>query len=180
MADFQVAFNFDTRTATVQVDGAIAPGGSEIIGKFSHGPTDEEFGYHADLSHVLYQHVRDILYKVSNVDGSVATSDLQWPDNITDMAKVTIIDETYVRSTGVEFGATSYDISLATGAFHPVFTVSPAGATKKDVKLVSADSLIAEVDKTGAIVPKKIGTTTVEITVLDSGMTDSVTINVTA
>lgn len=180
MAKFQVAFNFDTRTATVQVDGAVAPGGSKIIGKFSHGPTDEEFGYHAEMSHVLYQHVRDLLYKVSSVNGDVDNVNVTWPDNITDMASVTIANTTYMRSTGVEFGATSYDISLATGAFHPVFTVSPAGATKKDVKLVSADSLIAEVDKTGAIVPKKIGTTTVEITVLDSGMTDSVTINVTA
>lgn len=178
MAEFQVAFDFDTLTATVQPEGEDAPAGATVVGTFNHGADEDDI--HAEMSHVLYQHVRDILYKVSNVDGSVATNDLQWPDNITDMAKVTIIDETYVRSTGVEFGATSYDISLATGAFHPVFTVSPAGATKKDVKLVSADSLIAEVDKTGAIVPKKIGTTTVEITVLDSGMTDSVTINVTA
>ena len=80
MARKQVAWNGVTRTATVQDYGAALPGGTTNAGDFYHDETEGDTDKQGDLighhgSHVMYHHVRDVLYKI----------------NVLDMANVTIV-----------------------------------------------------------------------------------------
>lgn len=92
MANLQVAYNKTTKVALVQTAGAAVPGGSVKVGEFTHDNVepalrDLEF----DVNHVLYQHVRDVLYKRSVSNPAV---EAKFPENITDMAsiKITLTD----------------------------------------------------------------------------------------
>ena len=86
MAAFQVAFNPTTYVATIQLEDDVAPAGSTIVGTYEHGGEDDDI--HAEMSHVHYQHVRDILYKTNPADPETPGF---WPNNVTDMQRVSII-----------------------------------------------------------------------------------------
>lgn len=88
MALYQVSFNPSTYTATVQLDGATPPSGSTKVGTFEHGPSDDPLEY-LD-GHVIFHHVRDILYKTKPSSPPVTGF---FPDNITDMQRVIIADQ---------------------------------------------------------------------------------------
>lgn len=60
MPKFQVSWNALTKVATVQADGAEKPEGSVSIGTFDHEGSIDGLGY--DGNHVMYHHVRDLLY----------------------------------------------------------------------------------------------------------------------
>lgn len=57
--------------------------GAKRVGNITH--TDEEDNLSVKDNHVLYQHIRQMLYFV-NRDGDPSF----WPDNITDMSRMTI------------------------------------------------------------------------------------------
>lgn len=64
MVKYQLAWNNVAKVATVQADGAGLPEGSIKAGTFDHDlelPTVDKEGP-AGLSHVLYQHVQELLY----------------------------------------------------------------------------------------------------------------------
>ena len=62
MAIKQVSWNPVTKVATVQNDGATAPSGSTVAGKFNHDvPADDHIGPYKE-GHVLYHHVQEVLY----------------------------------------------------------------------------------------------------------------------
>jgi len=80
MARKQVAWDAVTRTATVQDYGAVLPGGATNAGDFYHDETAGDADKEGDLvghngSHVMYHHVRDVMYE----------------NNVLDMANVTIV-----------------------------------------------------------------------------------------
>lgn len=92
MAQFKVAYNRLTKVATVLASGGAIPAGSNAVGTFEHADVepalkDLEF----DTNHVLYQHVRDILYHVNSKTGLAVPGSLQFPDNIHDLGQVTIV-----------------------------------------------------------------------------------------
>ena len=91
MSTFQVAFNNTTKTATVQPDNDALPVGSINIGTFDHvSDDDDQLGGAFEIpdNHVIYHHVRELLYKRSAANaGNLA----MFPDNITDMAGITIV-----------------------------------------------------------------------------------------
>lgn len=57
--------------------------GANRVGNITH--TDEEDNLSVKDNHVLYQHIRQMLYFV-NRDGDPSF----WPDNITDMSRLTV------------------------------------------------------------------------------------------
>jgi len=72
MADYQVAYNQNTKVAAIQAANAALPAGSIKAGTFTHADVepnikDLEFGE----NHVFYHHVRDILYKLGQQDMSI-------------------------------------------------------------------------------------------------------------
>lgn len=74
MSQHQVSWNPLTHTATVQAQGAEAASGSTIIGTFEHDAVPDPLG--AEVNHVVYHHVRDLLY----------------PKGVLDMQRVTIVE----------------------------------------------------------------------------------------
>lgn len=91
MSTFQVAFNNTTKTATVQPDNDALPVGSINIGTFDHvSDDDDQLGGMDEVpdNHVIYHHVRELLYKRSAANPAQLA---MFPDNITDMAGTTIV-----------------------------------------------------------------------------------------
>ena len=90
MSTFQIAFNNTTKVATVQPDNDALPVGSVNIGTFDHvSDADDQLEGMVGVpdNHVFFHHVREALYKRSAANPAVAGF---WPDNITDMAGITI------------------------------------------------------------------------------------------
>lgn len=64
MAIKQVSWNPLTKVALVQADGASAPAGSTVVGKFDHDiPANDKVGPYKQ-GHVLYHHVQEVLYHI--------------------------------------------------------------------------------------------------------------------
>lgn len=90
MPELKVAFNKDTKVATVLDASGSVPSGSVEIGTFHH--PDQTY----PDSLVIYHGVRDLLYKRDKADPSEVGF---WPDNYTDMQSVTITNSATPRLT---------------------------------------------------------------------------------
>lgn len=66
MPDYQVAFNVNTKVATVQTKGAALPGGSVKAGEFHHPNPNDILG--PTVNHVTFHHVQDVLYRWKGAD----------------------------------------------------------------------------------------------------------------
>lgn len=88
MPTYQIAYNATSRTATVQVENDALPVGSIKIGTFEHNDENDLLG--PEGGHVIFHHVRDALYKRSAANPVNAGF---WPNNIPDMASVTIAND---------------------------------------------------------------------------------------
>src|SRR5690606_24625411 len=122
MSTFQVAFDPETWVAIVQAENDLPPDGSVLIGEFEH--PDEIY----PDSVVMFHGVRDLLYKRSAADPEDTA---MFPNNITDMSKVTIeLDVDYTAVTGVSLEPATDEIAaLATTQL--TATVAPEGATNQ-------------------------------------------------
>ena len=78
-----VYFHAANRIAYIKKDGDTAPEDGVLIGSFNHDALDDPLG-NTD-NHVLYHHVRELLYKRSEKDPSLPA---MFPNNITDMATI--------------------------------------------------------------------------------------------
>lgn len=85
MPKYQVAYNATSRVATIQPDNAALPGGSIDVGSFDHN--EEIDPLDAAVNHVLFHHVRDIMYKRSHANPA---NEAMFPNNITDMHNIRI------------------------------------------------------------------------------------------
>lgn len=81
MPTLKVALNNTTLVATVLDSDGSVPGGSVEVGTFVHPDANYPDSY------VIYQGVRNIMYKRSSADPA---EEGFWPDNITDMQSITI------------------------------------------------------------------------------------------
>ena len=144
------------------------------IGTFEHADVeaalkDLEF----DVNHVLWHHVREALYHTNSKTGVAVPGTLQFPDNITDMAGVTLT----VDVTSIELGAA---FSVAVGDTHrlnPVFT--PGIATNQAVTYTTSDATKATVSPQGVVTGVAAGSSTITATSAN-GKTDTVVATVTA
>lgn len=179
MANYQIAFHLRTKHAVIQAAGDAVPpaeGGTNynIIGTFEHAdvePAIKDLEY--DVNHVFFQHVRDALYHVSSITGLAVPNTLQFPDNITDMAGLTISTDVGSIELGVAF-------SLAVGdtkQLAPTFTPEGFGDGKA-VTYASSDATKATVSANGLVTAVAVGTSTITASV--GGETDTVLVTVTA
>lgn len=179
MPNYQIAFHLPTKHAVIQAAGDALPpneGGVAYnnIGTFEHADTEAAIAdLEHDVNHVFFQHVRDALYHVNAVTGLRVNGTLQFPNNITDMAGLTITSDV----SGVELGAA---FSLAvdeTRQLAPTFT-PPELENGQPIVYSSSDPTKATVSATGLVTAVAAGTSTITATV--GGESDTVVVTVTA
>lgn len=130
MAQYQIAFNLLTKVASIHALADALPDGSNKIGEFHHeDDTLDVLGKHG---HVVWHHVRDALYHTSSKTGLPVPASLQFPDNITDMAGVTLVSDTTISVRPANTVAPSLTGSPVVGTpfVGSVGTWTPAPATK--------------------------------------------------
>ena len=153
MPTLNVLYNPQTRVATVQT-GTAAVAGSTNIGTFTHPDAT-----YPDSS-VIYQGVRDLLYKRSASD---ITKTASFPNNITDMALVSIKFTGSIPVTRIVLNVDA--VNLNVGKTEAVRAdVYPEVATNKVVAWTIGDATVATATANGdnAVVIKalKLGDTT--------------------
>lgn len=169
MSRHQVAWNATTKTATVQAYGDALPVGSTNVGNFYHdivaGDNDlagDQVGHSGN--HVMYHHVRDVLYKI----------------NILDMQSVKILlDNTYVALTGI---SVTPDVSAKTiGQTQQLtLTPTPGGASNLTGVWTTSHPARATVSNTGLVTAVGAGVATITFTSTDGARTDTHVMTVTA
>lgn len=92
MANYKISFRLSDRTVRIQLATDATPSGYNVIGTFEHADTEAAItDLKFDVNHVLYHHIRDALYHTSAATGQRVNGTLVFPDNITDMASVTLV-----------------------------------------------------------------------------------------
>ncbi len=185
MATYQIAYHKNTKKAVIQFNGDALPaaeGGQAYIniGTFVHADVeaavnDLEF----DVNHVLFHHVRDALYKRSAAN---ASNTAMFPDNITDMAGITITnDTTYVALVSFVLAPDPVTLTVASPTQQLTVTPTPGGASNPAIaSWVSSDPTKATVSATGLVTRVANGTTTITATSEDGALTATLLITTTA
>ena len=159
MPTFQVAWNATTKVVKVQKDGDAPGAGFTDIGSFDHA-NDVDDGLGVDENHVIFHHVRDLLYK--------ATPSVQ------DMQSVEI---QYPYLVGISAApATATIAPLATQQI--TVTFNPVTAPNRDVTYESSDPTKATVNANGLVTGVADGEATITVTSAEGGFTDTVVITV--
>ena len=175
MPTYQVAYNGTTRVATVQANGDALPGGSVNVGSFVHDPVNDPL--ETPENHVIWHHVRDLLYKRSAANPANAA---MFPDNITDVDRVQIIrDLVFVALVSIEIGGNA-TLTIAAPTHQIVVTPTPGGASNIAATYVSSDPAVATVNASGLVTRVGNGTTVITATSVDGAKTDTKTITCTA
>lgn len=171
MPDYQVAFNVNTKVATVQTKGDALPSGSVKAGVFHHPNPNDILG--PAVNHVTFHHVQDVLYRWKGADP------LGWQN----MQIVKIeIDTNYVALSGITIAPATVTLSLAgTTTQQLSVTPDPANASNPDIATwVSSDPTKATVSDSGLVTAVAIGTTTITATSVDGAKTATRLITVNA
>lgn len=164
MADYQVAWNPTTKVATVQTRGDILPGGSTKAGEFDHNEAGDQISPDQH-SHVLYHHVRDVLYKVG----------------VQDMQRLVIAqDITYTALVSFVLAPGTVTLTVASPTQQLTVTPTPGGANPAIASWVSSDPTKATVSATGLVTRVANGTTTITATSVDGAKVATRLITVTA
>lgn len=170
MADnLQLAWNATTLVATVQAKGDALPAGSVKIGTFGHNVSTDNLGDNPSgspklaESHVLYQHVRDLLYTVGQLD----------------MQSVTIQNDTdYVALTAFTIVESPTTTVAIAGTRQLTHTFTPSNASNKKLTYSSATPAKATVSATGLITGVAAGTSVITVTSDDGAIVRTTTVTV--
>lgn len=160
--ELQVAYNSLTGSAVVQNSGEAVPANHVSAGTFTH-PDEDLLG--PNVNHVLYHHVRDLLYFAKELN----------------MQRVTITNEADlpVAVTGVT--ATPETAEIVVAATQQITAeLEPTDATNTDVTYESDDEAVATVDASGLVTGVAAGEAVITVTTDDGAFTDTVTVTVTA
>ena len=151
MARYQVAFDASAMDVIVQTYGAATVAGYDNIGNFYHdGPSGvdvlgDESERDPDTSHVIYHHIRDLLYA----------------EGVQDMARVTI---NVIRPTAIDATATDVDLSLASDTSEQIAVAfTPADTSNKDVTYESSDPDVLTVSASGLVTAVAAGNASVTV-----------------
>lgn len=159
MSTYQVAYNATTKVVKVQPTGSTLGTGFTNKGTFDHdNDPDDQLG--DEVSHVIFQHVRDLLYKAGVLD--MASVKITIP-------AITVTTLPVTKSLDLSLGQTQILEN----------TVAPANA-RATLSYVSSDPTKATVDANGKITPKAVGSTTVTVTANPGGATDTCVVTVVA
>ncbi len=169
MSRHQVAWNGVTRVATVQAFGDALPVGSVNAGNFYHDHTtgdtnlnNDAIGYNG--THVLYHHVRDVMYAI----------------NVLDMGNVTIAEDlTYVALASVAVGPTTSSKTVGQTQQLTV-TPTPGGASNVTGVWTTSHPARATVSSTGLVTAVGAGAATITFTSTDGGFTATHVMTVSA
>ena len=138
MPTYQVAYNPTTKVATVQPNNDALPGGSINIGTFEHDTEADQIG--AGDSHVFFHHVRDALYKRNAANPAQVGF---WPDNITDMASITIAIDSLANPVPVNSVAPDISGTVQQGQIltttNGTWSATPTGYTRQWRRADAAD-----------------------------------------
>lgn len=170
MPDYQVAFNVNTKVATVQANGDALPAGSVKTGVFHHPNPNDILG--PAVNHVTFHHVQDVLYRWKGADP------LGWQN----MQVVKIeVDTAYVALTSIAIAPATVTLSLAgTNTQQLTITTTPGNASNAAISSwVSSDPTKATVSATGLVTGVAVGTSTITATSVDGAKTATrlVTVN---
>lgn len=178
MSLMQVSLNLGTmpiKKVLVEPDGTALSAGYTKVGTFNHPNPNDQLGFIDN--HVLFHHVRDILYKVKGTVLPPVGS--FWPDSITDMQTVQIkVGTGPVRATAVALSPKTKALTVGqtqqlTATFTPADTANKAGT------YASYDATIASVTAGGLVTAKKAGVCGIQFTSADGGYTDVSTFTIT-
>jgi len=177
MPRFQVAFRAAPyNSVVVQFYGDSLPADHINIGSFYHEHENDEIDNQSGPeNHVIYHHVRELLYK-RKPDG---TAGGMFPNNITDMAAMVItVDTTFVAVASISSAPAT--ANLANAATQQITnTILPANATNPAVTYSTSNAAVATVSSTGLITAGATdGTATITVTTVDGGFTDTVVVTV--
>lgn len=163
---YKVALNNSNPLAPlVQVlaSATAIPGGYTNIGTFEHPGLDVEG---PEVSHVVYQHVRDLMYKVNPIpDGlqNLQYTHITWPGKVVATA-VAQTDKNVEAGTETQLTA----------------TFTPADISRNRVRWSTRDDKIAYIDPRGKLIARAPGVTVGRVDVVDGGVYKEFTINVFA
>jgi uncharacterized protein YjdB len=154
MALYQVAWNPTTKTATIATDGTALPGGSTKLGTFHHfhDPADER-GH--DVHHVLFQHVRDMVYPLGQWNMQEVT--IAGPGKLIPTQKVKLQEQI----DSVNVGKT---LQLQ-------WFVEPQNADNVGVTFASSDTAKATVTAAGQVKGVAPGQVQITVTTAEGGKT---------
>lgn len=159
MTTFDVAYNATTKVVKVQKDGTAPGAGFTDIGTFDHSNNDPDDKLGKDNTHVLYHHIRDLLYKQGVEDMSSVTIQYKYVDDIS------VAPPTVSKAAGQTQQITT--------------TFTPADAANQELTFASSDVTKATVNATGLISFVAAGTATITVTSKDTGKTATVVVTVT-
>lgn len=174
MATYQIAYKHAApKVVLIQADNAALPVGYNDIGSFTHDDTEvSPPGLEHDVNHVVWHHVREALYHTSSKTGQLVPGALQFPDNITDMAGITLAWDAQSISAGDDF-------SLEVGESKAIYTAFTPEAARGPLTYASGTPATATVDTAGVVHAVAEGTSVITVTTAN-GKTDTVTVTVTA
>jgi len=183
MPTYQIAYHKNTKKAVIQLSGDQLPateGGQAYIniGTFVHADTEAAVAdLEHDVNHVFYQHVRDALYKRSAAN---ASNTAMFPNNITDMASITILMDSIKNNVSISTTPATATLTVAAPTVQLVTAFTPTDSTNQALTYVSSDPTKATVNATGLVTRVANGTTTITVTTVEGGKTDTVAITTTA
>lgn len=171
---FLVALNPDTLPATYGDPATPVT----ALGNIDHTPVADGLpGHEHDVSHTIFHHVREVLYKRSAANPALTAL---FPDNITDMASIKIMRHGPLISAE---GLKATDLVIVVGATAPIVTkYLPTGTVAVANKLtyVSSNPAVATVNASGVVTAVAPGTATISATVTGLTLTTNVGIKVNA
>lgn len=164
MTTYKVLWNVTTRKARIAASAAAVPTGWVSAGTFDHDSEPEPSGtrekYKYDVNHVLYHHVRDVLYGIG----------------VLDMQRVEI--KTHVAVSTVTVAPAT--VSVAHGATTQLTaTIAPTGVDEPGLVWTTSDATKATVNTTGLVLGVAAGTATITATSKDGAHTGTSVVTVT-
>lgn len=163
MPTYRVVYNKATKVARVQAQATAVPGGSVSIGTFDH-PDEDILG--AKDNHVVFHHVRDLLYQAGVQDLGYVS--IVAADGVLPISVIAIHVSPASLSTTVN------------GTVQLTTEFVPTNASNKSLNYESQDPTVATVSGTGLVTGKKVGTTIVGVQSVDGEKMDTVSVTVTA
>lgn len=154
MSKYQVAWNAATHVALVQDADDTIPVGTVNIGEYEHTSVLDELEF--DVNHVLWHHVRDLLYKIGKLD----------------MQKVSIEVDSSIDVTGVNLLPANFGVKMGATTQLTVEFI-PARALNKKVTFSSSNPNVLTVSSTGLVTPVANGIASVTVTTEEGSFTDS-------
>lgn len=160
MTTFQVAWNPTTKVVKIQKDGDAPGAGFTDIGSFDHGGEDPDDVLKPEVNHVMWHHIRDLLYKATPSQQNMQEVDIQ-----------------YKKLESISSAPAT--VNLANAATQQITnTFTPADASNRDVVYTTSNPARATVSASGLITTgAEDGEVTITVTG-EGGVKDTVVVTV--